>query len=77
VPTSPFITHTDHKGERLRTAIDGDHRVRWGGGRENALLGDGSAARTIRALGLHETIPRGAFQTIVLRSILPAGTVIP
>jgi hypothetical protein len=72
----PFVTlSVSPRGRVLRTIVEVDHKVRWGGGRSVHLeiLGDGPTARNARALGLDSSKPTLAFSTDRMRSILPAG----
>lgn len=72
----PFVTYSVNSEHRLlRTIIDVDHDVRWGGAStvDLKVLGDGPTSRTIRALGLEGTKPSFAFRTDEMRSVLPRG----
>lgn len=71
----PVVTYTEKNGRLLRTRIDVDHRVRWGGGgsAKLAIRGDGPMARSARALGLESAPIVAAFRTDGFRARLPAG----
>ena len=72
----PFVTFSvDAKERLLRTVVDIDHDVRWGGARSVDLrvIGDGPTSKTIRALGIDGRKPAFAFRTDTLRSVLPRG----
>ena len=71
----PVVTYTERDGRLLRTRIDVDHRVRWGGGGSAKLTirGDGPMARSARALGLESAPIVAAFRTDGFRARLPAG----
>jgi hypothetical protein len=72
----PFVTYSINAKNRLiRTVVDIDHDVRWGGARsiELHVIGDGPTARSIQALGLDAKKPAFAFRTDGMRSILPRG----
>lgn len=72
----PFVLYSvSPAGRVLRTIVEVDHRVKWGGARTVILkrLGDGPTSRTIAALGLDTLRPSLACQTNGMRSILPLG----
>lgn len=71
----PVVTYTEKDGRLLRTRIDVDHRVRWGGGggARLSIRGDGPMARSARALGLDTAPIVAAFRTDGFRARLPAG----
>jgi hypothetical protein len=73
----PFVTFSvNARGRLLRTIVDVDHRVRWGGAStvKLAILGDGPTTKTVKTLGLDAMKPVLAFRTDGMRSILPLGT---
>jgi hypothetical protein len=75
-PGIPYVTYSvDPEGRVLRTIVDVDHRVRWGGARSVRIdvTGDGPSARTVKALALDTRAPVLAFRTDAMRSILPLG----
>jgi hypothetical protein len=63
------------KRRLLRTVVETESRVEWGGARtvDLRVTGDGPTAKTIQALGLHTRKPTLAFVTDHMRAILPAG----
>lgn len=72
----PFVTYSVNAKSRLiRTIVDIDHDVRWGGAStvDLRVIGDGPTAQSIRALGIDGTKPMLAFRTDAMRSILPHG----
>jgi hypothetical protein len=72
----PFVTYSVNRdGRVLRTIVDVDHRVRWGGAGsvEMKVLGDGPMVKCVKALGLDGAKPSLAMRTDAMRSILPAG----
>jgi hypothetical protein len=72
----PFVLYSVNAGGRiLRTVVDVDHRVQWGGAGRVSLkvTGEGPTATTVKALGLDRAPPALAFRTDGMRSILPAG----
>jgi hypothetical protein len=77
-PTSralPIVTYSLKGGRVIRTVVEVDHAIRWGGARSVSikLLGDGPTARTIAALGMDVRTPIAAYCTDHMRSILPLG----
>ena len=72
----PFVTYSVNAKNRLiRTVVDIDHDVRWGGARSIDLrvIGDGPTGRSIQALGIDGKKPAFAFRTDGMRSVLPRG----
>jgi hypothetical protein len=71
----PFVLFSVNEGRMLRTIVDVDNQVRWGGAgtAEVAITGDGPTSRTVKALGLDRAKPALAFRADAMRSILPAG----
>ena len=71
----PFVTFTLLKNRLIRTIVEVDHRVRFGGAHTVSLniIGDGPTAATVKALGLETVRPAFAFRTDALKSILPEG----
>lgn len=71
----PFVTCTTRRGRVIRTVIETNHNVRWGGaqGAYLSVIGNGPTARSVLALGLDQMRPMAAFRTDALRAILPAG----
>ena len=74
-PGFPLVTCSLSRGRVLRTVMETDHDVRWGGAGsvKLSLLGDGPTARSIATLGLDAMRPTAAFRTDTLRGMLPAG----
>jgi hypothetical protein len=72
----PLVTcSVARDGRILRTVVDTDSRITWGGAGSARvkLLGDGPTARTMHALGMDARAPALAFCTDRFRAILPAG----
>ena len=71
----PFVTFTRRQNRLIRTIVEVDHRVRFGGASSVSLsiIGDGPTAATAKALGLDTVRPAFAFRTDALKAILPAG----
>lgn len=72
----PFVTYSVSAKQRLvRTIVDVDHDIRWGGASTISLrvLGDGPTSTSIRALGIDGRAPAFAFRTDGMRSVLPRG----
>jgi hypothetical protein len=76
----PFVTYSKNAEQRLvRTIVEVDHDVRWGGASTIDLRilgkadGDGPTARSIRTLGIDGRKPALAFRTDSMRSVLPRG----
>jgi hypothetical protein len=71
----PFVLYSVNGGRVLRTIVDVDHKVRWGGASSASIriAGDGPTATSVRALGLDRAKPMLAFRTDRMRSILPLG----
>jgi hypothetical protein len=74
-PGMPFVLYSVNGGRILRTVVEVDHEVRWGGAPTAtiAVNGDGPSAATVRALGLDRAKALAAFRTDGMRSILPLG----
>jgi hypothetical protein len=71
----PFVTFTAKGGRTLRTIIDVDHNVHFGGASSVKLsrLGDGPTSKTVEALDLFGKTPWVAQRTDSLRAVLPFG----
>ncbi len=71
----PFVLFSVNQGRLLRTIVEVDHRVRWGGARRSRLelLGSGPTADKARFLGLDRLRPWAAFRTDNFSSRLPLG----
>jgi hypothetical protein len=72
----PLVTcSVTRDGRILRTVVETDSRVQWGGGGSVAMkiLGDGPTAKTLRALAIDQRKPSLAFCTNGFRAILPVG----
>jgi hypothetical protein len=71
----PVVTYTEKAGRLLRTRIDVDHDVVWGGGGSARLTlrGAGPLADSARALGLDRARPVAAFRADGFRARLPEG----
>ena len=72
----PFVTYSvSGEGRLLRTVVEIDHDVRWGGAStvDLRVIGDGPTSTSIRALGIHGRAPTFAFRTDAMRSVLPRG----
>jgi hypothetical protein len=70
-----IATYTAREGRLLRTRIEVDHAVRWGGGGSVKLdvFGDGPTARAMRELGVDRGRATAAFRVDGFRARLPAG----
>jgi hypothetical protein len=71
----PFVTFTQKDGRFLRTIIEVDHAVKFGGASTVKIrrLGDGPTTATMEKLGLFERAPWAAQRTDRLRAELPPG----
>ncbi|MCI4680894.1 acetoacetate decarboxylase family protein [Rhodoblastus acidophilus] len=75
VPSIPFVSFTVLNKRLLRTVVEVDSRVRFGGANTVRLTitGDGPTAKTIKALSLDTIRPSFTFRTDALHSVLPSG----
>ncbi len=71
----PFVTYSMNGDHLVRTVVDVDHHIRWGGAStvDLRLTGEGPTAKSIRALGIEGKRPAFAFRTDDMRSVLPRG----
>lgn len=71
----PFVTYSVRDGQLVRTVVEVDHHVRWGGGKGTSirLVGPGQTSEVARALGLDRYSPMAVFRTDRMRATLPAG----
>ncbi|MBI4957524.1 MAG: acetoacetate decarboxylase family protein [Myxococcales bacterium] len=74
-PGIPFVLLSAHGGRVLRTVVETEHRMRWGGARsvELRLVGHGPTSDNLERLGLAVKKPFAVWRTDALRSVLPAG----
>ena len=74
-PGIPFILMSVKNDRVLRTTVEVDHRLRWGGApsTEVRVLGEGPTADNVVRLGLDAVKPTAAWRTLRMRSVLPLG----
>jgi hypothetical protein len=74
-PGPPLVTLSVKDGRVLRTVVDTDHMLQWGGApsTEVRILGDGPTAENVARLGLESEKPSMAWRTLSMRSRLPLG----
>ena len=74
-PGIPILTLTQKKGQIIRSVIECDHTLRWGGSgtAKIEIHGEGPCTKTVRGLGLHTTKPFAAFRTDRFTALLPEG----
>jgi acetoacetate decarboxylase len=75
-PGPPLVTLSVKDGRILRTIVDTDHMLQWGGApsTEVRILGDGPTAENVARLGLEAQKPSMAWRAFRMRSILPLGS---
>jgi hypothetical protein len=71
----PFITYTVLNQRLIRTVVEVEHRVRYGGAATVQLrvVGEGPTSNIIRKLALDTLVPSVAFRTDALKTVLPLG----
>jgi len=74
-PGIPFVLMSTKDDRVLRTTVEVDHRLTWGGApsAELRVLGEGPTADHVCRLGLDSTKPSFAWRTLNMRSVLPLG----
>lgn len=73
-PGPPLVTISVHEGRVLRTLVETDHLLSWGGSATIRIVGKGPTADNVERLGLESQKPFLVFRTLRMRSILPLGT---
>ena len=72
-PGPPLVAISIHDGRVLRTVVDTDHMLSWGGKATIRIVGEGPTAANVERLGLEASKPFLVFRTPRMRSILPLG----
>lgn len=75
----PFVLMSVLAGKVIRTIVETNHPLKWGGasGVQLELLGKGPTADNVERLGLHQVKPSFVWRADKLQSILPRGVVLP
>ena len=74
-PGVPFLLMSVKDGRVLRTTVETNHKLRWGGAATTELrvIGDGPTSDNVARMGLDALQPSFAMRTMEMRSVLPLG----
>lgn len=75
----PFVLMSVKDGKVIRTIVETNHPLQWGGGASTELVitGEGPTSRHLKTLGLAAMKPSFAWRALAMQSILPRGEIQP